>query len=353
MFDDGLFRLGRFLPVADTETISAGRLGQRHALFGQHEKFLDGLPGIPPQRRQAKTDCQRNRNVFVFERFGIDRRTRPLAQYRGFHAPRGRSQDGELPASRAGHGVFRAARGRQSFGEPDEDLIADLIAIFLVERAEVVDVDADDGYIAVMTLGVGDILHAVLQEVTPAVQLRERVDRRLFFQRRGGFLQFARGLIELGVGAGSCQQLHAVDGLDDEIGRATGERALAGQFIVGAGDDDDGNIAHAFRIGGADAADQRVAVEFRHLDVGDQHFDGTVLEQVLPRGFSVSDLDELEFVAEYLADGLANDARVIRHQHPDLFGRGRGGFWLMAHSLIRLDVGVRHGFAGTRGLCVH
>ncbi len=204
-----------------------------------------------------------------------------------------------------------------------------------------------------MTLGVSDILHAALEEVTPTVQLRERVDRRLLFQRRGGFLQLARGLIELGVGAGSRQQLHAVDGFDDEIGRAAGERAFAGQFIVGTGDDDDGNIAYALRIGGANAADKRVAVEFRHLDVGDQHLDGAVLEQVLPRGFSVPELDKFEFVAEYLADRLANDARVIRHQHPDFFSRGRSGFWLKAHSLIRLDVGVRHGFAGTRGLCVH
>jgi hypothetical protein len=140
------------------------------------------------------------------------------------------------------------------------------------------------------------------------MQLRERVDSRLFFQRRGGFLQLARGLIELGVGAGSRQQLHAVDGLDDEIGRAAGERALASQFIVGAGDDDDGDITYPLRIGGANAADKRVTIEFRHLDVGDQHLDGAVLEQVLPRGFSVPELDKFEFVAEYLADRLANDA---------------------------------------------
>jgi len=54
---------------------------------------------------------------------------------------------------------------------------------------------------------------------------------------------------------------------------------------------------------------------------------------VLPGAFAVFGLDELELVAQYLADGFADDARVIRHQHPDFIDRNRGYFGFHFHVL--------------------
>ncbi len=262
----------------------------------------------------------------VLERLGGDGGAHPLAEHGGLHASRRRRDDGELAAADARHGVLGAAGGRQDFGEPDQNLVADLVTVLFVDGAEIIDVNANDRQVAVMAVGISQVLHAALDEITPAVQLRERVDRRLLFERGGGFLQPARGLVELGVRPGAREQLHAVNRLDDEIGGAAGERAFTRQLVVGAGDDDDGDIANPLGFRGANAADERIAVELGHLDVGNQNLDGIVLEQVLPRGFAVFDLDQLEFVAQDLVDGLADDARVVRHQHPHFVGDGRGNF---------------------------
>ena len=124
------------------------------------------------------------------------------------------------------------------------------------------------------------------------------------------------------------QQLLRVYRLGDEVGGAAGEGAVARDVVVGAGDDDNRHAAHALGVGGANAADERVAVEPRHLDVRHHQFDVFVLHQLLPASLAVLGLDQVELAAQDFAHGLADDARVIDDQDPDpvalLFHAGYG-----------------------------
>ena len=66
--------------------------------------------------------------------------------------------------------------------------------------------------------------------------------------------QFAARLIEPGLDAGALEKPRTVNGLGDKLIGATGECALAGFIVLGPRDDDDGDIANAGLIGGADPA---------------------------------------------------------------------------------------------------
>src|SRR5205814_319320 len=171
--------------------------------------------------------------------------------------------------------------------------------------------DAHDREVLVVALGEREVLLGALHEVAAAVQLRDRIDRALFLERLGRFAELPRRLIETRVCTGAREQLHAVERLDDEIGRAAGKRALARLIVLSAGNDDDRKIAQALYLGSANATDEGVTVELRHLDVGDDDLDPLVAREHFPTGLAVLGFDQRELARKYLRGRAPDDARIV------------------------------------------
>src|SRR5581483_4849896 len=170
-----------------------------------------------------------------------------------------------------------------------------------------------------VALGEGDVLRGALREVAAAVQFRQGIDRGLLFERLRRFVELARRLVETRVRACARQQLHAIDRLDHGVGGAAGEGALAGLIVLGAGDHDDGDIAQVLHVRRADTTNERVAVEFRHFDVGDDDLHALVRRQLLPAGLAVFRLNQGELVGEYFRDRATDHARVVDDENHRLF----------------------------------
>src|SRR6185436_11121768 len=169
--------------------------------------------------------------------------TNAFGHDRGVHAAGARHEHGKLRALYARGRIFGAHAGGDDLRDPDDKLVADIVTVGIVMRAEVVDVDTHDREFAAVTFGIGEILFSTIEQKAFTVQLRQCVSGGLFAERGFHLAQFADRLVELGVRTRAREQLYAIDRFGDEVGRAAGVRALARDFVFGARDDDDGDIA--------------------------------------------------------------------------------------------------------------
>ena len=205
-------------------------------------------------------------------------------------------------------GVLLADAPAQQLGDVLQQGLGGLAAVLEEEAAKILHLDLHQAQRLQVPAGVGDVLLQPVDEPGPVGQAGGRVQGDRLLQLAGH-----PGVVGMGPGPGD--QVAGGEGLGDEIGGAAVQRLHPRLLVVlGTGDDDHRQALDAAVVGAPDLVQQAVAIQARHVQVGEDRLDGRVGLQLGPGVQAVVAGDDVELVAEHLHRGLAHQSGIVHHE---------------------------------------
>src|SRR5262249_55167642 len=106
---------------------------------------------------------------------------------------------------------------------------------------------------------------------------------------------------------------------DEIVGARLAGAALRG-LVLAAGDDDHGKFTDPLVLGATNQAQQAVAVELGHVEIGEHHDDRAVFLDRLPGGVAVDGLQDDEARSQDAVERGADELRVVHDEYTLLRG---------------------------------